>query len=333
MFPKWIYDKFMPISLQPILVKLVVGLLMHFRVLFGLIADCIRLPETLVITRCIAVKVMPVYYKWLLHKIAEKAFVIWDYDDQIIEGGEVSQNTFNFYAEIADQIFCTHTYLADLLPDCYRHKVILLPTTDGDMYRDYHESAVNQTRLDTLTSEVKLVWVATCVNLPHLLMIAPWLDRIAAKLQSIKGKSLSLEVICNGALNYDFKYLHLINTPWTRQRAIEGMNRANIGIMPLTNNEYALGKGGFKLVQYLSVGLPCIASNLGFNKKVINQECGFLATTEQQWQQAIFSLSEPSTWHQFSIAAFQQWNNCFSFEKNLTIWQNTLLRIKSKQPS
>jgi glycosyltransferase involved in cell wall biosynthesis len=324
MLPEWLYKKYMPISYQSLYIKLLAGVLMYFRILLYLITDYIHKPDTIVITRRVSKRIMPVYYKWLLRKIAKKAFVIWDYDDQIIDCGEVSQSTFNFYAEISDRIFCTHEHLAVLVPENYRNKVTLLATTDGDMYRNYNEVEMKKERLSTLTNEVKLVWVATSVNLPYMLMISPWLDNIAKELKQTKGKRLSLEVICNGTLDYDFHDLKLTNTRWTRQRAIDGMLNAHIGIMPLANTEFARGKGGFKLVQYISVGLPCVASNVGFNKFVLNDQCGFLAESEQQWRDAIMQLSNPNVWSQFSTAAFKQWNSNFSFDKNLAIWDDAL---------
>jgi hypothetical protein len=271
---------------------------------------------------------MPAHYKWLLRQIGKKSYIIWDYDDQIIAGQEVSRQTFNFYAAISDRIFCTHSYLAELIADNYRQKVVLLPTTDGDMYSSYNETEMRQQRLSALSDEVRLVWVATCVNLRYLQMVAPWLDNIAKNLQHTKGKTLSLEVICNGTLDYDFKYLRLTNTTWTRQRAIDGMLHAHIGIMPLADSEFTRGKGGFKLVQYLSVGLPCISSNVGFNKQVINEKCGFLAESEEQWQEAIFYLSDPAHWIDYSTEAVRQWNQCFSFDKNLAIWKQALASSK-----
>jgi glycosyltransferase involved in cell wall biosynthesis len=328
MFPKGFHEKYTPISKQPLYVKLMLTILMYFQILFSLIKDCINKPDCVVITRRVSTKIMPEHYKWLLRKISKKAYVIWDYDDQIIEGKEVSQATFNFYAEISDKIFCTHAYLAELVPEPYRHKVVLLATTDGDMYETYDENEMIKKRTDLLKKEVKLVWVATVVNLPYLQKISPWLDNIALKLQQEKGKQLSLEVICNGTLDYKFKHLNLINTRWTRQRAIDGMLNANIGIMPLDNTEFTRGKGGFKLVQYISVGLPCIASNVGFNKHVITEDCGFLVENEQQWQDAILKLSDSVLWEKYSIAAFKQWNQEFSFEKNFAIWSEALSETK-----
>lgn len=324
MFPECLYDKFMPISKQPSYIKILMGLVMYVRIFSYLIYDFAKQPNVLIINRRISNKIMPSYFKWLLRKISKKSVVIWDYDDQIIENKEVSRSTFDFYAKISDIIFCTHSYLASLVPESFRQKVILLPTTDGDMYKNYNESTIMENRLKILDNEVKLVWVATSVNLPFIKKISPWLDNIAYKLKKQTGKGLSLEVICNEFLDYKFNHLKLTNTKWTREEAINGMLNANIGIMPLDDNEFTRGKGGFKLVQYLSVGLPCVASDVGFNKNVLNSKCGYLVNSESDWEKAIFKLSNPNSWSEYSKEAFQQWNDKFSFEKNLDSWQLAL---------
>ena len=61
--------------------------------------------------------------------------------------------------------------------------------------------------------------------------------------------------------------------------------------MPLKQDAWSEGKCGFKLVQYLSLGIPAVASPAGVNKYIItNGEEGFLCQTEEQWEQALRRL-------------------------------------------
>jgi glycosyltransferase involved in cell wall biosynthesis len=57
--------------------------------------------------------------------------------------------------------------------------------------------------------------------------------------------------------------------------------------MPLSDDQWANGKCGFKALQYMSLGVPAIASPVGINTEIIdNGENGFLCTTEEEWYQA-----------------------------------------------
>lgn len=326
MISRRIYDKYMPISKQHIYIKGYVWLTIFWRMFIALLKDNIRKPDAIIITRRIVPRFMPRLFSWLINRVSKSVPIIWDYDDEIICSKEVSRKTFNLYARISSVIFCTSEFLKDLVLESYKDKVVLLPTTDGDMY-EYNNPSLKEKRQGTLKDTVKLVWVATSVNLPHILRIAPVLDDAAKRIKKESGRDLQLEVICNDNLVYDFKYLKLINTKWTREDAIKGMLNAHIGIMPLSDNQFTRGKGGFKLVQYLSIGLPCIGSNVGFNAQVISSGSGFLVNTDSEWIDAILKLSNPAEWPIFSEGAFNQWSVNFSFDKNLSKWRYTLTNL------
>lgn len=98
--------------------------------------------------------------------------------------------------------------------------------------------------------------------------------------------------------------------------------------MPLIENEFTLGKGGFKLIQYLSIGLPVIASNVGFNNEIINSECGFSLDDKDSlisWEKAIISMTE--LWEkyvQLAIHAKKQYDDKYSFCHNKVLWDSIL---------
>ena len=94
--------------------------------------------------------------------------------------------------------------------------------------------------------------------------------------------------------------------------------------MPLEDNDFTRGKGGFKLVQYMSAGLPCIASNVGFNNYVVSEDMGCLVNNNQEWIDAIISMCDKSVWEKLSKAAYTNWHKKFSFEKNLDVWRNLI---------
>jgi glycosyltransferase involved in cell wall biosynthesis len=61
--------------------------------------------------------------------------------------------------------------------------------------------------------------------------------------------------------------------------------------MPLEDDEWSRGKCAFKLLQYMSHGKPVVASAVGANRQaVIDRRSGFLASSSQQWEQALESL-------------------------------------------
>lgn len=78
---------------------------------------------------------------------------------------------------------------------------------------------------------------------------------------------------------------------WNEETEIKEIKSFNVGIMPLQNNPWSLGKCGLKLIQYMACGIPVIASPVGINNDiVIHGKNGFLAATENDWYNCILKL-------------------------------------------
>lgn len=81
--------------------------------------------------------------------------------------------------------------------------------------------------------------------------------------------------------------------PWSEEAEVECLHRFDVGIMPLADDDWSQGKCAYKLIQYMAVGLPVVASPIGMNRKVVRHgESGFLAGSEAEWLTALRTLAE-----------------------------------------
>ena len=79
--------------------------------------------------------------------------------------------------------------------------------------------------------------------------------------------------------------------PWRREREVEAVQEMDVGIMPLRDDPWSKGKCGFKAIQYLSVGVPAIVSDVGVNATIVtDEECGLVVSTDRQWRAALTRL-------------------------------------------
>ena len=103
--------------------------------------------------------------------------------------------------------------------------------------------------------------------------------------KSLKHKSENLNIEFMGAQrNKYFESLDIKITEWSIETEKKYLRRIDIGIMPLVDDELSRGKGGYKLLQYMAVGIPSVASPVGINKEIIKDGInGFLANSPDEW--------------------------------------------------
>jgi glycosyltransferase involved in cell wall biosynthesis len=284
-------------------------------------------PDTVLVCKGIFPRHMPSIFKKAYSRLLKDKKVIWVFDDNILKSGEISKCEWDILCASATTIMVTHDYLKNELPPYCQSKVSYIPQADGDITREIIEK-YNSYRNENYNQTISLVWVATDSSMPSLSYVIASLDRAASKLFSISNKQLALNVVCNVPANYKVKNIRINNIIWTRSVAVEQMAKSHIGIMPLIDNEYNKGKGGFKLIQCMAADLPVIASNVGWNASVVGDKAGILvddSINTDTWIDAIIKLAtDYDFWLNASLAAKAQSEKKFSFEKNKEVWEKIL---------
>lgn len=87
------------------------------------------------------------------------------------------------------------------------------------------------------------------------------------------------------------RWTEIESVSWAEATEITEVQRMDVGLMPLPEEDWARGKCGYKLIQYMACSLPTIASPVGVNGSIVQQEeTGFLAQTPEQWRAALRRL-------------------------------------------
>lgn len=130
--------------------------------------------------------------------------------------------------------------------------------------------------------KIKIIWIGSPSNLKNLFLV----ENV---LKSLAKKYLIKLIVIGGKVNIEG--IECEEIEWQEETEVEELKKGDIGIMPLNDGYWEKGKCGFKLIQYMGVGLPVIASNVSANKEIIeNGKNGFLVTNEMEWEKSLEQL-------------------------------------------
>jgi len=124
---------------------------------------------------------------------------------------------------------------------------------------------------------VRIGWIGGASTLFYLEQLHPVLREVCRSAQGA-------EVMVVSDAFPDWRDVPVARKPWSYEEEIQDLHSFDVGIMPLTDDAWARGKCGFKLLQYMAVGLPVICSPVGVNAEMVrNGINGFLARTSDDW--------------------------------------------------
>ncbi len=132
-------------------------------------------------------------------------------------------------------------------------------------------------------------WMGTPSNLPFLSICAPALRRLA------REHTFQLLVISNDEQPLraiDWTGVNLTFEKWNKSNEVSRLHQMDIGLMPLPNDqEWMRYKAATKLVQYMAIGIPAVASPIGVNADILkDSSIGLAAQTEDEWFEALRTL-------------------------------------------
>lgn len=333
--PVWLTKKFYLASdsIFDNLIKLLYYVIVFFRTQLFFISDIISKPDCIVILRAITPKVYFPPLSCLYKNLICHNSVIWDFDDNILESNEITLGEFDILSKYANFIIVTNLELQRLVNN-NKNNIILIPTTDGD-FSSYSFEHSSYNRINTYKNIIYIVWVASSTNLIYLQEIMPALDSAAQKLLKNYKKKLILKCVCNKPIEYQCHSLIIENIKWTRHQAIDAIKQSHIGIMPLDDTKFTRGKGGFKIIQYMACGIPAIASGVGYNNEIIeNEKSGILVngTNIDSWYCAIIKLATNiELWKRMCYCSYSRWKTNFNYEDTLKKWLNIICKAMEEK--
>lgn len=128
-----------------------------------------------------------------------------------------------------------------------------------------------------------LVWIGSPTT-------AAYLEPLRAPLVELGKRYTGLKLLVIGA-TFQVDGLKVECEPWSLETEVALLQACDIGLMPLPDDPWTRGKGGYKILQYSAVGLPVVASPVGINTTLVEEGVsGLLADTPEAWVTALSHL-------------------------------------------
>jgi glycosyltransferase involved in cell wall biosynthesis len=193
--------------------------------------------------------------------------------------------------------------------------VVLIPTS-VDLNRYSSSDRINKPS----NGKAVIGWIGTPITARYLRLIEQSLRMLRSRYE------FTLKVI--GAPDFKIEGIKVLSMPWSEETEVTQLRTCDIGIMPLPDTPWTRGKSALKLIQYLAIEVPAVASPVGANCDVIQDgRNGFHARSEKDWVDKLCLLiSNPILRKQLAENGRRTVESQYSVQHNADRWVQVLQR-------
>ena len=252
----------------------------------------------------------PHIFEWLYVKLSKK--VIYDIDDMVfqlttsphnrIASFLKSRERYFFLIKKSDHCITCTPELDKIASKFNRNTTDISSTINTETYlpvNDYKNK-----------KEIIIGWTGSHSTVPYLNLLDEVFKFLSTK--------YNFKLLVMGTSNFKIEGVNVETVEWQCEKEISTLQRMDIGVYPLPDNEWIKGKSGLKAIQYMAIGLPVVASNLGCNNRVIeNNISGLLVNNKKEWIESLSRLIENNQLRKFlGKNAREKVENYFSVNAN-----------------
>jgi glycosyltransferase involved in cell wall biosynthesis len=146
---------------------------------------------------------------------------------------------------------------------------------------------------------VVIGWMGQSSGYAYLQTVIPAIERICSTYPFAK-----LRVISDVPPPRSWSDSYSEFVQWRPNEEVRQLQTFDIGIMPVDDSPWSLGKCSYKMLLYMSCGKPVVVSDIGMNREVLRDgPVGFGARSADEWIQALECLvRDPTLRHRMGVA-------------------------------
>ncbi|HEX6335266.1 MAG TPA: glycosyltransferase family 4 protein [Flavisolibacter sp.] len=249
-------------------------------------------------------------FEWLFRKMART--MIYDIDD-LVYLADVKSKAHPLVTWIkgrrkplylmkhADHVITCTPYLDQFVQQYNQATTDISSTVNTDLY---------QPVMKTPGKRITIGWSGSLSTSKYFYLLEGVLKKLAARYQ--------FDILVIGDPSVSIDGLNVTAVPWNEKGEVANLQRIDIGVYPLPEEEWVLGKSGLKAIQYMALGIPTVATAIGANFRVIEHGVsGFLVKNEAEWIHYLSQLMEdPALRRRIGEAAREKVEEMFSIRAN-----------------
>ncbi len=259
-------------------------------------------------------EIFPYFFSWFekLLSLLNIKYIV-DYDDAIFHNYGLSPNKLiQFFLKnkienvmkYSDCVLAGNDYLFRKAKNSGARRIITFPTViDAIKYETIPEKNPND--------KVIIGWIGSPSTFKYV-------KKLSTVFKALKEEvPFELHIIgANEVLDFEGSITYL---KWSESTEVAMIANMDIGIMPLENTPWELGKCAYKLIQYMGCGLPVVASSIGMNNEVVEDGVnGFLVENEHEWIEKLKILIKDSQLRkQFGSQGREKVEKAYSLQNSL----------------
>lgn len=213
----------------------------------------------------------------------------------------------------ADHVVTCTRYLEEMARQHNDRVTNISSTIDTDAY---------QPRADgDHTDGVVVGWSGSHSTSPYLHL----LDDVLREL--VRTEGVRLRVIGDGGWALEGVPGDAVRaTEWRLATEVEDLSEIDVGVYPLPDREWVLGKSGLKALQYMALEIPTVAQRVGANLEIVRDgENGFLAGGGEEWLERLRALvRDPGLRRRMGRAGRRTVVERYSVEANRSAYRRVL---------
>ena len=212
-------------------------------------------------------------FEWLFRRFSRK--MIYDFDDAVFLKKTAK---ITGALRMSDGVIAGNGFLRNYAASLNKVVTVLPTCIDTDIYKPAAKKGVG--------GKVVIGWMGTPTT-------SEYLKELKGVFTSLLEKYKNIEIKVTGGIADNFLSPGLIYKNWSLENEVRDLQEFDIGIMPMPDNDWTRGKCAFKIIQYMAVGIPSVASPVGMNLEVIQDGVnGFFASNKKDWIDKLSLLIE-----------------------------------------